>query len=247
MNEETGRSIAEVIDLTAAANELLDSHRSLAFKIRRFSDVHSAHTDLDNALDMVNSVASAVTLADKGEEWAKCAIQALTYSAVILYVRATKSSSKHRGVLDLSKQFNPAEAEFHKHLCDLRDDAIAHFGPGAMPNGSAWHEERALWPLDRIEDARMIVVSKRIGYDPNFVRDLSAHIRSSMLLAQRKLEDAELVLHEALDPAMEDPAVVSTLRHCKIQRGELFGSASIGRMILGGDRVGMKSATISEG
>jgi hypothetical protein len=65
---------------------------------------------------------------------------ALLNNALVLYVRATKTTSQERGGFDLSSRFSAEERVTHKELSDLRDHAIAHFGSGGSYKGE-WQAE----------------------------------------------------------------------------------------------------------
>lgn len=55
---------------------------------------------------------------------------------VVLYARATKSTSKVRKQYDPRSLFTSDELKVHKELCDLRDYAVAHFGKGGSYVGN---------------------------------------------------------------------------------------------------------------
>lgn len=192
------------IDLVAAIVDLRDNYKSIASQIKRFRDAHSAHTDLSSALDMLLAVKPAAGQAEHGCNWAPHTVPALIYSAVMLYARATKSTSDHRSTLDLRKHFNDDQRAVHQRLCDLRDDAFAHFGPGLVDNGNAWNEERVLLPVDRPEEMGLLALSKRVSYFPPFVQKAILHVQRALLLTQREMQRREERLIEAIENGLED-------------------------------------------
>lgn len=69
--------------------------------------------------------------------------QALFTHALIAYVRATHSSGP-RGPQDITAGLTVAQKAQHKALCDLRNKAVAHFGPAATPKGPMYDERLVL-------------------------------------------------------------------------------------------------------
>ena len=92
----------KALDLTSLATKIPDKYLVLKKKINRLVSAHSIRTDLEVALDMLNSLEIAQFQAEQsiadGEprSWQSDACLAMLNSAIILYVRATKTSSKHR-------------------------------------------------------------------------------------------------------------------------------------------------------
>jgi hypothetical protein len=127
------------IDLNRLAGALPAEHAALVGKIRRCRDSHSVHTDLMHASDMIGSVEAAFGAAQSGVGWAQHAVPALVYSAIILYARATHSDSKHRVRINLTKHFTPAQKALHDRIVTLRNDALAHYGPGEISEGFAYN------------------------------------------------------------------------------------------------------------
>jgi hypothetical protein len=137
-----------VIDLVAVANALPEKHKKLGYLILQHRDAHSAYTDLKLASDFMGSVREIARGSHDAEadSIAENSGLALFHSAIVLYARATKTQSKHRRAYDLTRSFDPEERRAHDTLCGLRDDAIAHFGPGGSYSGPAWQKEGVFVP-----------------------------------------------------------------------------------------------------
>ncbi len=88
---------------------------------------------------------------------------ALLNNAVVLYARATKTTSEERAGYDLRHRFTEDEKIAHQELVDLRDSAIAHFGSGKSYAG--------LWQVDLVllhvkpEAAKPAVATRRQTID----------------------------------------------------------------------------------
>ena len=209
------------VNLVAAAADLERSHNRIAKLIYGFRDAHSVHTDLSMACDMLESVPRVVAEIDRGAKWLEHSVPALIYSAVLLYVRATKSKSDHRARFDIRSKLSTAEKTVHERLCRLRDDAFAHFGPGDA-EGRAWHEEHVVIPVGEGTGRQLVAASRRLAFPPDFVGRICDHVRRATLIAQREIERKEALLVQAIDGAIDDEAFMATLSMHRIDLAELF-------------------------
>jgi len=91
----------KAVDLQAVAYALPDKRKKLRQLIEHYRDIHSAYSDLSTAFEMLHGLRSAEAAANDGVEWAGSAITALTYSAIILYARATKTKGLGRHTFDI--------------------------------------------------------------------------------------------------------------------------------------------------
>lgn len=230
------------IDLIAASVEMRPQYPAESGLIRRFADAHSAHTDLASSLDMLIASDQAGAAAEGGLEWARHTVPALIYAAIILYARATKTSSRHRSTLHLAERFDAEQRRQHDRLCAMRDDALAHYGPGEIEAGRAWHEEWALMPLDRPGDIRLMLLSRRLSFAPKFVADAKMHVRRALLLAQQVIEERELKVVAALDARIDDDAFVEILKRCRIDMASIIDRGFI--QVLDGDRAGLRTGIV---
>jgi hypothetical protein len=173
-------------------------------------------------------------------------VPALWQSAIILYVRATNSDSQHRSTLNLRGKFDEEELRRHERLCALRNDALAHFGPGPIANGGKLHEERLLLLLDRPNEPRLMIASKRLGLSPQLVSEVRAQVHRAMILAQREVEKREQVLAERLNVLTESAGddFFAILRQHKIDLDELFGSHPATEVFADGDRSGIRTGMV---
>lgn len=232
------------IDLESLAAALPAKNAALAGKIRRCRDSHSVHTDLMHASDMIRSVGAAFSAVQSGDEWAQHAIPALVYSGIILYVRATHSDSKHRVRINLTKHFSSAQKGVHDRLVTLRNDALAHYGPGEISEGFAWNEERLLIPMDRPTDARIMLASRRVGYAPGLPSAIEAHISQVLLYAQREVERRDAELTEALNTIIDDDdGFFDLAAQHTINLHEMFGGHPAAAL-LDEDRTGMRTEIV---
>jgi hypothetical protein len=168
----------------------------------------------------------------------------LVYSAIILYARATHSDSKHRVRINLTKHFTPAQKALHDRIVTLRNDALAHYGPGEISEGFAWNEERLVIPMDRPAEARIMLVSRRVGYAPGLPSEMAAHIARVLLMAQREVERRDTELTEALNATIDDDGGFFDLavQH-KIDLDDMFGGHPAAAL-LDGDRTGMRTEIV---
>lgn len=130
-------------NLTALADRLFAEKRllPLADKIRRARDLHSLSADLAMALESLDALDALLKVPTATDDFGKIITEsALLSNALVLYVRATKTTSNERGGFDLRSRFSEEEKVAHEELSDLRDKAIAHFGSGGSYRGE-WQAE----------------------------------------------------------------------------------------------------------
>ena len=177
------------LDLLSLKEALPKEQRKLKGLIERLSSANSIKTDLQIAYEMMDSLEEALKEAEAANEagvrtWQGNAALALINSAIILYVRATKTSSRHRQTMGFLKHFDEKQKEAHAHLCSLRDDAIAHFGPGATLEGQTWHTEAIFIPLDVRDDLRILTASRRLLKQRQLQELAKAQIRTALEIAE---------------------------------------------------------------
>jgi len=213
------------IDLEKLADALPPAHSPLAGKIRRCRDTHAVHSDLMHAAEMVDSVGPAFEAAQGGTAWAQKAVPALMHNAIILYARATHSGSDHRSRINLTRHFDADQMALHDRLVALRNDALAHYGPGEITGGFAWNEERLVIALGHPNQGRVMAASRRVGYAPYLPSQMATHIAQVLISATREVErrDAELVT--ALNGGiLASGDVFDMAMQHTIDIGEMFGS-----------------------
>lgn len=201
------------IDLAAVALDLPPAYLAVAKLITRYRDITSIYSDILQAIDRLQSVEEAVQLADRGVSWAQHAAPALIFSAVISYVRATKSESRHRSTLDIRAKLTPTQLELHKRLCALRDDAFAHYGPGEVLGARTWQEQQILVPLDNPQGLQLIPGTVRLLFHPEFVQESLALCRRALLLTQKAMEEREAqMVPELMRLTIEDETFRAVLQ-----------------------------------
>jgi len=230
------------IDLEELADALPPRYKPLAGKIRRCRDSNSVFTDLLHASNMIGSVRQAHEAANSGTDWAQNAVPALVYSAIILYVRATHSGSDHRARINLAKGFNAAQRAMHTRLVSLRNDALAHYGPGETGEGYAWNEERLVIPIQSPNRNMLMLASRRIGFAPALPNEMASHIAEVIPLAKAEADRRNAELIAALDVAItSDRTLVDLAKQNLIDLKSRFGVNPAAAAII--DREGGGSRT----
>ncbi len=173
-------------NLTALADRLSAEGRllPLAGKIRRARDLHSLCSDLVIAIETLDALDILMKSSSEDECLTKIAMEsALLNNAIILYARATKTTSKERKNYDLRSKFTEEQKMVHKELCDLRDMAVAHFGNGGSYSGE-WLAELVILQFDG-SSAKPGVVTRRIAISKSLV----SRVRGQIEVAQALLRD----------------------------------------------------------
>ncbi len=170
-----------VYDLTALSERLFAERRlrPLAGKIQRAQDLSSLHADLVMATECLDALDALLAAPPQDDNLIKSITEAsLLSNAVVLYARATKTTSDERRGYDPRDKFNPEQKIVHQELCDLRDKAIAHFGSGGSYTGE-WKVERVVLDASVGEDVRVGVATRRKTVD----KKLAARARSQIEFA----------------------------------------------------------------
>lgn len=190
-------------NLTAFSDRLFDENRllPLANAIRRARDLHSLITDLTHALESLDA------LDRLGEVQTDDLIGIVTQSAlmnnaVVLYARATKTTSQERRGFDLFSRFTDDETVVHEELCDLRDKAIAHFGSGGTYRGE-WQAELVILQIQG-QDGRPGVLSRRKTLDKKLIARARKQIEVALAHLQVLIDDKLSEVSEELKLAMSN-------------------------------------------
>lgn len=194
-------------NLTALADRLFAEKRllPLADKIRRARDLHSLTADLEMALECLDVLDTLLMAPTATDDFEKIITEsALLSNALVLYVRATKTTSRERDGFDLRSRFGEEERVVHKELSDLRDHAIAHFGSGGSYSGE-WQTELVVLQF-KGNAAKPGVVTRRKTVDRKLAKRARKQIGAAhMLLRALSLEKLGEVTDELNKAAAEDP------------------------------------------
>jgi hypothetical protein len=109
-------------NLTELGDRLLAEKRllPLAGKIRRARDIHSLSADLMMAIESLDALDVLLAAPTAPEGLGKIITEsALLNNALVLYGRATKTTSQIRGGFDLRSRFNEDERVVHEELSDF--------------------------------------------------------------------------------------------------------------------------------
>ena len=231
-----------VPDLIKAAEKLDVTHPSLAGAIRAIRDINSIRVDLTHAFNFAQTMNEMSDEAQKSQ--ADTALErahhALLLGAIVLYARAMKTKSDHRKTYDFRPRLTDQELEMHDRICGLRDDAVAHFGPGHQI-GSAGLQKDGLFlaPSNEAEGAlRLMSVSQRIVVNKRFGALLLEHLRRVSLLVQRDFEDREAKLMEKLNQVMDDSVVREALNGSTTDLAVYMSSTELAQIVLDDNQVG---------
>ncbi len=129
--------VAAFFDIKMFGDNLPNNSRFKKIKglIRQLASAGSALGDLSMAKDHMNIVQSISgpmpygTLKGKYRETNEI-IGGLVNTAIILYCRATHTTSKKRSTDPILDKLEGEDRRWHKIITELRDDGIAHFGYG---------------------------------------------------------------------------------------------------------------------
>jgi hypothetical protein len=189
-------------NLTALGECLFAEKRLLPLvdHIRRARDLRSLCVDLEMALESLDALDALWRASTENIELIKSTTEsALLCNALVLYVRATKTSSDERGGFDLRPRFSEVEKAVHQELSDYRDKAIAHFGSGGI-NRVEWQAELVVLQYNG-QESKPAVVTRRKMVDRKLAQRARTQIDTALaLLRVLTLERLDMVT-EAIDKA----------------------------------------------
>lgn len=237
------------LDLLSLKGSLPKEQSKLKGLIERLSSASSIKTDLEIANDMLDSLEEALKEAEAASEggvrsWQGNAALALINSAIILYVRATKTASYHRRTLEFLKHFSEDEKEAHTHLCSLRDDAIAHFGPGETLGGQTWHTEAIFIPLDVRNDLRILTASRRLLKQRQLQELAKTQIRAALKIAEVETMKRNSAIVAELNILSSDSDFIASTVHHHIDLAAFFLSKEEADKVLS-NRSGKRSGVVN--
>jgi hypothetical protein len=237
--------VGSAIDLKAASEKLNESYPKVSGLIRQLSSAHSIRSDLGMALDMLGALDKVLVVASElGEKWASDTALALINSTVVFYVRATKTHSHHRGSIAFDKEFTSDEQEIHNKLVRLRDDAIAHFGPGEEYGGPTWQREGVFLPIDQPDDMRVMTVSRRIIMQKELQMRMKKQIHRALLIAEKITQQRNSRLIEHMNDIAGDIAFSEILNQHLINLTDFFETDEARDHAIGGLRRGRRSGVV---
>ncbi len=194
-------------NLSALADRLRREGRyhALAGKIQAAVDMVSIEVDLMLALDTCDAIDFSIQTAVGETEQMRRAIEsALLAHVVVLYSRATKTTSKARKSYDPRSKFTAEELMVHQELCDLRDMAVAHFGKGGSYSGN-WTLEYAVLEFNGAR-AQTSVISRRLSLDQYLADRARKQIVRTLKIVEEISRARINDMTEALDAAkIDDP------------------------------------------
>ena len=204
-----------VLDLVAASKDLPSAQFKLAKLIIQLRDSHSIRTDLTLAHDFVGTMELIREQAAEAEagNHTENSFLALLLSALLLYVRATKTTSRYRASFDFRKEYDAEENVKHTMLCRLRDEAVAHFGPGGVVNSPAFQEDAVF--LAHLPDGsgQVFSASRRSVITPQLITDLCQMVHRALILADKRTQTLnEKVVEKLNEELAQNPSLAKVFQ-----------------------------------
>lgn len=208
-----------VVDFARVADLLPDSHKAVRHLIHDTIALHSAHTDLKMAHDF----AARFIEIDQAQGLPRSLVEdcglALLCSAIVFYARATKTQSDHRKTFDIRSQMDDAEKLRHDMLVALRDDAIAHYGPGEL--GSATVRED--WLMFSPTHLKPLCVSRNIAGSQNLGHLIRQQSQRAVILMQRLFDKKQRQLVNRINELVEDNTFLAAWDAAEIRLADAVG------------------------
>ena len=213
-----------VFNLSAFATQLLDEEKRmpLARKIKAAIDFGSRQVDLRMARDACDALQFSLdNPTNQPPPFREASEIALLSHIVMLYARATKTSSTSRSQYDPSNLLNADELSVHRELCDLRNDAVAHFGKGGSYPGM-WVKEVLV--LDTAA-AKVAAITRRQVVDRHLLARARSHIIRVLEILEPRVKRAIDAVTDGLNvEIVTDPGIRAEVEQHPLDK-QLFGGA----------------------
>lgn len=185
-------TFSSVTNLSSMAEDLaaIGMHSALVGSIRNAVAMHSLTTDLQIAGESCTQLQQLIAQAADNKDMPSPIIgTALLMQCVILYCRATKTKSRVRKTFDIRSALTPDQKVVHKEICDLRDEAFAHFGGGGSCKLLLYHESAVMH-----ENGSVGFIGRRLIADGELVNRIAAqlNVASDILKKQEILSSQNM-------------------------------------------------------
>lgn len=236
-----------LIDLLKLCSVLGDKNRRLSGLIKKLHDNHSASTDIVLAHDQMRTLRNLqdeAATAEAGSDIQNICL-GVFISICVLYSRATKTSSNHRSSNSVSGRFDEKEKEVHFLICKLRDDAIAHFGPGLGIGKRPMQQDTVFAIWDDVKGALQIAPSsRRQFFNPKLYDTVDRHLSRTLILFDRINSELNRKVLDALADAIIDGSIPRDMLVESAEQGlDFFGGIPTELSPLSGSRLGKVKGT----
>jgi hypothetical protein len=186
----------KTLDVKRLADNLPENWSILRQLIGDMGAAHSARSDLIIAADLAGRLVEfQADRHNMSKELAEDTGIAFLFATVILYARATKSKSNHRKSFDLRAKMEPQELEAHRLICELRDDAIAHYGPGKIVAGMQIRDDH----MFLVDGTQLLFASRNLAGSRSLAELIHRQTQRALLLMQRVHDQRESELIDYLN------------------------------------------------
>lgn len=217
---EQGRRPPVEYDLSAFALRVrqIGAYPKLASLIEKAWDLSSILADLEDALRCIQ-MHELILQGDPASFDVSTSVvtSALFSHAIILYARATETSSNHRRRRFGRKWLRAGDLDVHQEALYLRNDVIAHFGRGAALQDGPVSKEALIWSLIEEPERKMHLqlYAARASTSVDFLRRLRPLVEHLLLHIRGLAKPAfDAVIEEIGKMASADNNLRPALRTC---------------------------------
>jgi len=229
-------SPGKTLDLKVLAETLPESWSKLRQLIVDLTAVHSAHTDLTLAADLAERLLQVHQARDKmPRQFAADAAIAFLWTAITCYARATKSGSKHRKTFDIRRFMDAEELERHDLICALRDDAIAHYGPGKFEADGSLRSDH----IFLVKGGQIFFASRNLTGSLAVADKVRVQAQRALIVMQRLHEEKESAVVDYLNEHGDELVRLGFWKPAVVDLAEAIG-AEMAAEIMEGPRVGRR-------
>jgi hypothetical protein len=228
----------QVVDLREFARRLSVVDRNVAGRISGLCDAHSAWVDLVHAQDILSSL-QIISGFELGDRHAENSAMACLIAAVVLYARATASSSPDRHTFKIEPHLNEDEKATHRMIVELRNDALAHFGSGERQLGASIRDDGVFFALSGLNGAGQIMTLSRSSVaHRDLAETLVRQVNRAVILSHRNAQERNDDVSKLLDGYLDTDEKRAAWKASASKLSDFIPDKPSVSRILGGPRSG---------
>lgn len=159
-----------VYDLRQLSKNLPRQFSKLSRIIRKYLNAHSWSADIRISQEYIDDAIKWHKTRRSSMSHAKTA---LLHGAILGYARVFDTATSHRPDLKIGEKFDPEQMLFHSQLMELRNEALAHFGPKGT--SKPWNEDLCIIVHEGIT-WQTAVIARRSQFELEFAENLKKHL-----------------------------------------------------------------------
>lgn len=183
--------------LAIALSKNPSAHPDLVRSFERARRAISCAVDLEHAQDNCDALARLEPVAEHKQQFDDTIRQALMFSALSLYTRATLTNGTQgeRGPSSIS--YDSPYDDMHKEIVDIRNMVLAHVYIGREVGGHEWHSARVVLVQDEDEWSPLSLAASS-DYSPEAIETLRKLLPIATAQIKQRVEERQNIAMDRL-------------------------------------------------